>query len=141
MPQTILSVRLAQMIPATHQSTAFRIFMLSILLFTGSIAGGCPSGGEVSSGARPGGDGTAGPGESASAALAWDPVAGVSGYIIHYGTQSPGSPGSCSYAQSIFSSTPTATVTGLEPNATYFFAVSSYNGLESACSAELAGRP
>jgi hypothetical protein len=69
--------------------------------------------------------------------LSWDPVSRVLGYFIHYGPQSPGSPGSCAYAHSVFSSTPAATVAGLEANTTYYFAVSSYNGLESACSGEV----
>jgi hypothetical protein len=38
----------------------------------------------------------------------------------------------------MFSSSPSVTVTGLANNTTYYFAVSAYNGLESACSAEVA---
>ncbi|WP_455388622.1 fibronectin type III domain-containing protein [Petrachloros mirabilis] len=75
-----------------------------------------------------------------SASLAWDPVpdSSVIGYFVHYGTQSSNFAGSCAYAQSTFSSSPSATVTGLAPNTTYYFAVSAYNGLESACSSEVA---
>lgn len=71
--------------------------------------------------------------------LAWDPVqdSSVTGYYIHYGNQSPNSSGSCTYTQSTFVSSPTATISGLASGTTYFFAVSAYNGLESACSAEV----
>jgi Fibronectin type III domain len=130
MAQTMLPVRLVQMIRATtRQSVAFRLVVLSLLLVTGSIVTGC--------GSEEGGDGSSVPTGSASASLAWDPVAGVFGYIVHYGTQSPGSPGSCAYAQSVFSTTPEATVSDLAEGMTYFFAVSAYNGLESACSVEV----
>jgi hypothetical protein len=111
----------------TRQSAAIRIVVLTMLLVTGSLITGCGSGG----------DGSAGLTGSGSATLAWDPVGSVWGYFIHYGTQSPGSPGSCAYAESVFSSTPTATVDGLAANTTYYFVVSSYNGLESTCSIEL----
>jgi hypothetical protein len=113
--------------------------VLTMVLFIGSIMTGCGSGGdgEGLTTAGSAGDGSGGTGGPASASLTWDPVSGVLGYVIHYGTQSPGSPGSCAYAQSAFSSTPAATVAGLEANTSYYFAVSSYNGLESACSAEV----
>jgi hypothetical protein len=106
---------------------------VAMLLIIGSIITNCGSG-DGDGLTTTGEPGTGGP---ASASLSWDPVSGVLGYIIHYGPQSPGSPGSCSYAQTLFSSTPGATVAGLEANTTYYFAVSSYNGLESACSAEV----
>ena len=138
MAQTTLPMRLVQMIQAMNYLPASRIVAMTMLLFLGSSVTGCSSGGEggdVSGSAGSTGDvSAAGP---ASASLAWDPVSGVLGYIVHYGTQSPASAGSCAYAQSAFSSTPAATVTGLEANTTYFFAVSAYNGLESPCSAEL----
>ena len=35
------------------------------------------------------------------------------------------------------SATPAATVTGLDPNTTYYFAVSAYNGLSGPCSDEV----
>ncbi|WP_455388878.1 fibronectin type III domain-containing protein [Petrachloros mirabilis] len=71
--------------------------------------------------------------------MAWDPVQDptVTGYYVHYGLQSANSAGSCAYTQSSFSSSPAATVTGLAPNTTYYFAVSAYNGLESTCSTEV----
>lgn len=133
---TTLAVRPLQSIQATtRQSAALRMIVLSLLLLTTAMVNSCGSGGDggdLSSSAT-GGD-ASGP---ASASLAWDPVGGVFGYFIHYGTQSPDSPGSCAYAESTFSSTPTATVKGLAANTTYYFAVSSFNGLESGCSAEL----
>lgn len=79
----------------------------------------------------------------ATATLAWNPVqpqAGepsILGYYIHYGRQSAGQPGSCSYEDSIFVMTSTGTVTGLEAGSRYYFAVSAYNGVEGACSNEV----
>ena len=85
---------------------------------------------------------------TASVGVAWDTAAPLSlgGYYVHYGTTSPNSTGSCAYAQSIYyslsslaaPSSPTATISGLIPGATYYFAVSAYNGsLESPCSNEI----
>jgi hypothetical protein len=77
------------------------------------------------------------------ATLVWNPVqpqAGepsILGYYIHYGTQSPGQPGSCSYEDVIFVMAPSGTVTGLDINSRYYFAVSAYNGVEGACSNEV----
>ena len=121
----------------TRHPAAFRLVVLAMLLFTDTLITGCGSGGDGLTSAGSSGGGSAGLPGPASATLAWDPVGGVWGYFIHYGTQSPGSTGSCAYAQSAFSSTPTATVAGLAANTTYYFAVSSYNGLESTCSVEL----
>ena len=75
----------------------------------------------------------------ATASLAWDPVQdpSVSAYFVHYGQQSPSQPGSCSYESSMYIASPSATVTNLEPNTLYYFTVSAYNGLESACSSEV----
>ena len=135
MARTTLPVRFQQQIHATMRpSAALRNFLLSIAFVIGSILTGCGSGGD-GDGASNAGDGI--PSGAASANLAWDPVGGVQGYYIHYGTQSPNSPGSCAYAQSKFSSTPTATVTGLAEGTTYYYAVSSFNGLESVCSVEV----
>ena len=116
-----------------RQSVALRILVLALAILTCSMLSACGSGG--------GGEGSGGdtpPAGNASASLAWDPVPDVVGYIVHYGTNTPGSPGSCSYAQSTFSSSPAAMITGLAENTTYYFAVSAYNGLESACSSEVA---
>jgi hypothetical protein len=76
---------------------------------------------------------------SASASLSWDPVTepSVSAYFVHYGRQSPGQAGSCIYEHSISVDSPSATVTDLDPNTLYYFTVSAYNGLESACSNEV----
>ncbi len=74
-----------------------------------------------------------------SASLEWSPVQDptVSAYFVHYGRQSPGQQGSCSYENSISVDSPSATVTDLEPNTLYYFSVSAYNGLESDCSNEV----
>jgi len=96
-------------------------------------SGGAGSGGGSSSG------GGGSPNASASVSLAWDPVSdpSVYAYFVHYGKQSAGQSGSCNYTASTFVGSPSATVTGLDPNTPYFFAVSSYNGLESTCSNEV----
>jgi len=86
-----------------------------------------------------GGGGSAAP-VGATASLAWDPVPdpSVSAYFVHYGRQSPGQPGNCSYESSMSVAGPSsATVTNLDPNTLYYFTVSAYNGLESACSNEV----
>ena len=75
----------------------------------------------------------------ATASLAWSPVPdpSVSAYFVHYGRQSPGQPGSCTYESSMSVDSPSATVTNLDPNTLYYFSVSAYNGLESLCSNEV----
>ena len=75
----------------------------------------------------------------ASVALSWQPVEdpSISTYFIHYGHQSSGQPGSCEYEGSTSVDSPSATVTNLEPNTLYYFAVSAYNGQQSACSNEV----
>jgi hypothetical protein len=75
----------------------------------------------------------------ATASLTWRPVQdpSVSGYFVHYGRQSPGTPGSCIYESSVQVGSPSATVTNLDPDTVYYFTVSAYNGLESACSNEV----
>lgn len=74
-----------------------------------------------------------------NARLQWNPVndPSVTGYIVHYGTQSSGQAGLCSYQENQFTNGPSATVTGLDPKTGYYFAVSAYNGLESPCSNEV----
>jgi hypothetical protein len=95
---------------------------------------GCGSGGEggpaVSTSSAPTG---------ATASLAWDPVQdpSVTGYYAHYGKQSAGQRGLCSYQDAQFVNGPNATITGLDPNTRYFFAVSAYNGLNGPCSNEV----
>jgi hypothetical protein len=79
----------------------------------------------------------------ATARLSWDahPDPTVAGYRVYYGKQSSGEPGSCSYEESQSFETARATITGLEPNTPYFFAISAYGGeggeLESPCSNEV----
>ena len=91
-----------------------------------------------------GGGGETGSAPSAAAAgvtasLAWHPVQdpSIMGYFVHYGRQSPGHRGSCSYESSVHVTSPEATITNLEPNTHYYFTVSAYNGLESPCSSEV----
>jgi len=127
--------RLKRTVPVTNSRlTSLRIAVLTLGLVTGSIVIGCSSGGD-------GGEPSTSAGQAVpngpSASLAWDPVAGVLGYVVHYGPESPGSPGSCTYAESVFSSTPSTTVTGLAANTTYYFSVSAFNGIEGPCSVEL----
>jgi hypothetical protein len=114
----------------TIQSIVLRCFLLTVVVLAGSFVAGCGSGDEGSPGSS-----LASP--TASKSLAWDPVSGVHGYLVYYGSESPGVPGSCAYAQSVFTTTPSVTVTGLTPNTTYYFAVSAFNGLESLCSSEI----
>jgi hypothetical protein len=99
-------------------------------MFTGSLFVGCGSGDEGSPGIPVAST-------AASKSLAWDPVNGVHGYLVYYGSESPGVAGSCAYAESVYTTTPSVTVTGLNPNTTYYFAVSAFNGLESPCSTEI----
>ena len=75
----------------------------------------------------------------ATASLTWDavPDASVIGYFVHYGRVSPSVAGSCTYESSVHVTSPSAMVTNLDPNTHYYFAVSAYNGLESACSSEV----
>ena len=74
-----------------------------------------------------------------TASLAWQPVqdSSVYAYFVHYGRQSPGKSGSCAYESSMYVDSPSATVTNLDPDTRYYFAVSAYNDLESACSNEV----
>ncbi|MDE3218553.1 MAG: fibronectin type III domain-containing protein [Nitrospirota bacterium] len=105
-----------------------------LLLTMTPLLTGCGGGGG-------GGDASAAPAAETgiTASLAWHPTqdASVYGYFIHYGRQSPGRPGSCSYESSMYVDSPEATVTNLDPDTRYHFAVSAYNGLESACSSEV----
>jgi len=84
-----------------------------------------------------GGEGQADTGITAS--LAWSPVQdpSVDSYIVRYGRQSPDQSGSCEYESSMRVTSPSATVTNLEPNTLYYFTVSAYNDLESTCANEV----
>jgi hypothetical protein len=105
------------------------VIVTGLLLSGMPLLTGCGAGGETAVGA--------------SASLTWNPVEDpsvsppVSAYFVHYGRQSPGQAGSCAYESSMHAASPSATVTGLDPNTVYYFAVSAYNGLESACSNEV----
>lgn len=112
-----------------------RALRIGLVMMTLSTLTGCGSGGD-GQGSEGGGSSPAG---GASVSLAWDPVqeAGLIGYFVHYGTHPSNSHGSCAYALSKFTSSASITVTGLAPNTRYYFTVSAYNGLESACSSEV----
>jgi len=71
--------------------------------------------------------------------LAWDPVQDptVTAYYVHYGKQPAGQTGMCSYPDTQVASSPNITITGLEPNTRYYFAVSAYNGVNGPCSNEV----
>jgi len=68
-----------------------------------------------------------------TAQLTWEASTdpNVLGYFVHYGKQSPGEYGSCSYEQSQRVGAPPATIPDLEPNTPYFFAVSAFGESES----------
>lgn len=89
-----------------------------------------------------------------TAHVTWAPPPGadVAGYHVYYGKRSseePSSeetsseesnseqPSSCSYGESQAVEAPPATITGLEPNAPYFFAIRAFNDSESICSNEI----
>ena len=75
-----------------------------------------------------------------TAQLNWDASVDphVAGYYVYYGKESPGISGSCSYEETQAVDTPSATISGLEPNTQYFFAISAYGDeSESPCSNEL----
>jgi Fibronectin type III domain len=117
-----------------HRSRQLTTVIAGLLLSIMPLITGCGGAGE------PGGNGTVStPPIAASASLAWDPVTdpSVSAYFVHYGQQSPGQAGSCTYERSMIVDSSSATVTDLDPNTLYYFAVSAYNGLESACSNEV----
>jgi len=127
----------------TRPRTIFKALSLGLAVMFLSALTACGSDGGSGGGpiiTDPQGPGSGGFGAGGvSASLSWNPVqdANLIGYFVHYGRYSSGSSGSCSYEASTFTSTPSATVSGLAPNTTYFFSVSAYNGLESACSSEV----
>jgi len=114
-------------------------FIAGLLLTTMSFLTGCGGGGETGSDptvkVTPGSVGV-------TASLDWNPVqdSTVSAYFVHYGRQSPNHPGSCVYEHFISVDSPSATITNLDPNTTYYFAVSAFNGLESPCSNEVSAQ-
>ena len=112
-----------------------------LLLTMMSFLTGCGGGGGGETGSQP--TVTVAPASAgATASLAWSPVPdpSVSSYFVHYGRQSPNQSGSCAYESSTSvgsTASPSATLTNLDPNTVYYFTVSAYNGLESACSNEV----
>lgn len=128
-PQTGVTETARMPLHLTAIVTSLLLTMMSLLTGCGGGAGseGAPS---ITTTAAPTG---------ATASLAWSPVQdpSVSGYFVHYGRQSPGQQGSCTYESSVQVDSPSATVTSLDPNTRYYFTVSAYNGLESACSNEV----
>ena len=93
-----------------------------------------------SNGATHGTGGSNGVGPSPKATLSWNPVKHYRSvtYTVHFGKQSSGQAGSCNYERSGNVSKTQATVTGLDPNTLYFFAVSAFDGdLRSQCSNEV----
>jgi hypothetical protein len=113
-----------------------RASVTGLLLSVMPLLTGCGGGGETGSDPNV----TVAPGSGgATASLTWEPVqdSSVMAYFVHYGRHSPGHAGSCAYESSIHAASPSATVTDLDPNTIYYFAVSAYNGLESACSNEV----
>ena len=73
------------------------------------------------------------PPTGATAQLNWEASTdpNVLGYFVHYGKQSPGVYGSCSYEHSQRVGPPPATITELDPNTPYFFAISAFSESES----------
>lgn len=117
------------------RNQSIRIFSTCILLTACTLLTGCGGGG---------GEGTpvgSAPSSLAlpTASLAWNPIqdSSIIGYYVHYGRQSPGQPGSCSYEAAQFVESPNATISDLQPDTRYYFTVSAYNGLESPCSSEV----
>jgi hypothetical protein len=114
--------------------------LLTMMPFLTGCGGGGQTGSDPVVTVAPGssGGGSAAP-VGATASLAWSPVpdSSVYAYFVHYGRQSPGQPGSCTYESSMYVASPSATVTNLDHNTLYYFTVSAYNGLESACSSEV----
>lgn len=106
--------------------------VMGLILLIAPLLTGC--GGGEESGAEPS---AASLGITAS--LSWhqaqDPS--VYAYFVHYGRQSPGRSGSCAYESSVYVDSPSATVTNLAPDTRYYFTVSAYNDLESACASEV----
>ncbi len=114
----------------TQKSFNLVIHAIMVTILFLSLSGCGPDGGEGIAIATPTG---------ATASLAWDPVQdpSVTSYQVHYGKQPSGQSGSCSYEEDKTVTASSATITGLDPNTQYFFAVSAYNGLQGACSNEV----
>jgi hypothetical protein len=127
---------------SASRRNALRLLVLPLAAVLFPLLAGCSGGGDEGSGG--GGAPSVSTAPSSDAAtiqvsLGWREVPDqtVSGYVIHYGTSSPGSQGSCNYDRAQFFSSNAGTVGELAPNTRYFFAVSAYNGLEGPCSREV----
>ena len=120
----------------THMPLRRNTIITCLLLSIMPLLTGCGGGDET--GSNPSDMMTSGS-AGAAASLEWNPVpdSSVSAYFVYYGKQSSGEPGICSYESSVSVESPAATVTNLDPDTRYYFAVSAYNGLESACSEEV----
>ena len=127
-PQTGVTETARRPLRLTATVAVLLLTMMSLL--TG--CGGGEGGGEIS------GEPSAAP-VGITASLTWNPVQdpSIDGYFVYYGRKSPSRPGSCKYERSTFVTSPSATVTNLDPNTRYYFTVSAYNGLESPCSNEV----
>jgi hypothetical protein len=135
LPKQELFLPQTRAMEATVRPLGPTTLVAGLLFMTMSFLMGC-AGGETGSDPTV----TATPASAgATASLAWNPVPdlSVSAYFVHYGRQSPHQPGSCAYEHSISVDSPSATFTNLDPETHYYFAVSAYNGLESACSNEV----
>ena len=123
---TIINLDVTHPLTSLSRSISFAFLLL---LITGCAAGG-DQGPTVS---------TTASATSATASLAWDPVndSSVVGYYIHYGKLSPNTSGSCSYDNVQFVSSSQGTISDLDLESTYYFAVSAYNGIEGSCSNEV----
>lgn len=126
-------------IPLRLTSIVAGLLFSIIPLLTG-CGGGGGAGSDPTVTVAPGSSGGGStPPVGATASLAWSPVQdpSVIAYFVHYGRQSPNQSGSCTYENSMYVASPSATVANLDPNTVYYFTVSAYNGLESACSNEV----
>jgi len=116
------------------RNQSMRILSTGILLTTCTLLTSCGGGGEGAPAVS-----TSSSSALPTASLAWSPIqdSSIVGYYVHYGRHSPGQSGSCSYEAAQFVESPSATLSDLQPNTRYYFSVSAYNGLESACSSEV----
>ncbi len=126
--------------PQVRLTTFFAGLLFSLASLLTGCGGGGETGGDPSITGTPGsGVGGSAPAAGAMASLSWSPVQdpSVFAYYVHYGRQSSQEVGSCSYESFVYVGSPSATVTDLERNTTYYFAVSAFNGVESPCSSEI----
>ena len=115
-----------------HTPLPLTTIVAALLLTLISLLTGCGSGGET--GSDPSAEVL-----GSTVSLGWEKVHdhSVMGYFVHYGRHSPHHSGSCAYEHSTYSADTEASVTHLDPHTRYYFVVSAYNGIESACSNEV----